>query len=142
MINAKEKYGAYVTASNREFLNIYKTLSDTRSVKGVHYAKAVIKNLQVIKEHLQPIEDMALPSEEFIELSVKAQEFINKEDSDGLKKFEEENQPIIEKRKAQMDEVNAKLDEITTVELVLIDEKVLPEDISAEQIEALMKIIQ
>lgn len=142
MINSKEKYGAYVTATNREFLNIFKTLSDTRSVKGVHYAKAVIKNLQVIKEHLQPIEEMALPSEEFIELSVKAQEFINKEDSDGLKKFEDENQEIIGKRKAQMDEVNAKLDEITTVELVLIDEKVLPEDISAEQIEALMKIIQ
>jgi len=101
MINSKEKYGAFVTATNREFLNIFKTLSDTRSVKGVNYAKAVIKNLQVIKEHLQPIEEMALPSEEFIELSVKAQEF-----------------------------------------LVLIDEKVLPEDISAEQIEALMKIIQ
>jgi hypothetical protein len=41
-----------------------------------------------------------------------------------------------------MDEVNEKLDEVATVELVLIDEKVLPEDISAEQIEALMKIIQ
>jgi hypothetical protein len=142
MINSKEKYGAFVTATNREFLNIFKTLSDTRSVKGVNYAKAVIKNLQVIKEHLQPIEEMALPSEEFIELSVKAQEFINKEDSEGLQKFEGENQELIEKRKKQMDEVNAKLDEIATVELVLIDEKVLPEDISAEQIEALMKIIQ
>jgi hypothetical protein len=142
MINSKEKYGAFVTASNREFLNIFKTLSDTRSVKGVNYAKAVIKNLQVIKEHLQPIEEMALPSEEFIELSVKAQEFISKEDSQGLEKFENENKELIEKRKKQMDEVNAKLDEITTVELVMIEEKVLPEDISAEQIEALMKIIQ
>jgi hypothetical protein len=91
---------------------------------------------------LQPIEEMALPSEEFIELSVKAQEFINKEDSQGLEKFESENKELIEKRKKQMDEVNAKLDEITTVELVMIEEKVLPEDISAEQIEALMKIIQ
>jgi hypothetical protein len=142
MINSKEKYGTHVTATNREFLNIFKTLSDTRSVKGVNYAKAVIKNLQVIKEHLQPIEEMALPSEEFIELSVKAQEFINKEDSQGLEKFESENKELIEKRKKQMDEVNAKLDEITTVELVMIEEKVLPEDISAEQIEALMKIIQ
>ncbi len=142
MINSKEKYGTHVTATNREFLNIFKTLSDTRSVKGVNYAKAVIKNLQVIKEHLQPIEEMALPSEEFIELSVKAQEFINKEDSEGLEKFESENKELIEKRKKQMDEVNAKLDEITTVELVMIEEKVLPEDISAEQIEALMKIIQ
>ena len=142
MINSKEKYGTHVTATNREFLNMFKTLSDTRSVKGVNYAKAVIKNLQVIKEHLQPIEEMALPSEEFIELSVKAQEFINKEDSQGLEKFESENKELIEKRKKQMDEVNAKLDEITTVELVMIEEKVLPEDISAEQIEALMKIIQ
>ena len=142
MINSKEKYGTHITATNREFLNMFKTLSDTRSVKGVNYAKAVIKNLQVIKEHLEPIEEMALPSEEFIELSVKAQEFINKEDSEGLKKFEEENQELIEKRKTQMEEVNAKLDEVSTVELVMIDEKVLPEDISAEQIEMLVKIIQ
>jgi hypothetical protein len=142
MINATEKYGVHVTATNREFLNIFKTLNETRSIKGVNYAKVVVKNSEVIKRHLDPIEQLALPSEEFMELSLKAQKFIESEDAEGLKKFEEENAPIIEKRKEQMTQVNEKLDETATLELKLIPESYLPEDISAEQLEMLVKIVQ
>lgn len=140
MINA-EKYGVHVTATNREFLNIFKTLNETRSVKGVAYAKAVIKNSEVIKAHLDPIEVAAMPSEEFMKLSLEAQKFIEAEDAEGLKKFEEENAPVIEERKKQLDSVNTKLDESATLELKMINEKVLPDDLSAEQLETLIKII-
>ena len=140
-MNQTEKYGVHVTATNREFLNIFKTLNETRSTKGVAYAKAVIKNSEVIKAHLDPIEEQAKPSEEFMNLSIEAQKFINAEDSEGLKKFEEQHVEVIEQRKKQLADVNTLLDEVATLELKLINEKVLPEDLSAEQLEALIKII-
>ena len=140
MMNA-EKYGVHVTATNREFLNIFKTLNETRSTKGVAYAKTVVKNSEVIKAHLDPIEEKAKPSEAFMLLSMEAQKYIQAEDAEGLKKFEEENSAIIEERKQQMEMVNVKLDEIATLELKVINEANLPEDLSAEQLETLIKII-
>jgi hypothetical protein len=140
MINA-EKYGVHVTATNREFLNIFKTLNETRSTKGVAYAKAVVKNSEVIKSHLDPIEEKAKPSEAFMLLSMEAQKYIQAEDGEGLKKFEEEHSEVIEERKKQMDEVNSMLDETFTLELKVINEAHLPEDLSAEQLETLIKIV-
>lgn len=141
MLNQTEKYGVHVTATNREFLNIFKTLNETRSTRGVAYAKAVVKNSEVIKAHLDPIEEKAKPSEAFMLLSLEAQKYIQAEDSEGLKKFEEEHSEVIEERKKQMDEINTMLDETSTLELKLINESNLPEDLSAEQVQALIKII-
>lgn len=141
-MNQTEKYGVYVTATNREFLNIFKTLNETRSTKGVAYAKAVVKNSEVIKAHLDPIEETAKPSEAFMLLSLEAQKYIQAEDSEGLKKFEEEHSEVIEERKKQMELVNTKLDETATLELKMIAEAHLPDDLSAEQLEALIKIVQ
>ena len=137
-----EKYGVMVTATNREFLNIFKVLNETRNVKGVRYAKAVVINSKVIKDHLDPLEQLAVPTEDFINLSLEAQKFIQAEDSEGLKKFEEEHTEIIDKRKAQMQAVNEKLDEEATLELKLIAEACIPDDITAEQLDTLIKIIQ
>jgi hypothetical protein len=141
-MNQTEKYGVHVTATNREFLNIFKTLNETRSTKGVAYAKAVVKNSEVIKAHLDPIEEQAKPSEAFMLLSLEAQKYIQAEDGEGLKKFEEEHSEIIEERKKQMELVNSKLDETATLELKIVNETNLPEDLSAEQLETLMKIVQ
>lgn len=131
----------YVTATNREFLNIFKTLNETRSVKGVEYAKSVVKNCEAIKTLLDPIEELAKPSEEFMLLSLEAQKFIQAEDEKGLKKLEEEHVELIELRKTQLEEVNKKLDETSTIELKTIDEKHLPTDLSAEQLESIIKIV-
>ena len=136
-----EKQMVHVTATNREFLNIFKTLNETRSTKGVTYAKAVIKNSEVIKAHLDPIENDAKPSEAFMVLSLEAQKYIESEDSEGLKKFEEEHSEVIEERKKQLELVNSKLNETSTLELKVINETNLPEDISAEQLETIIKII-
>jgi hypothetical protein len=140
-MNQTEKYGVHVTATNREFLNIFKTLNETRSTKGVAYAKAVVKNSEVIKAHLDPIEEQAKPSEAFMLLSLEAQKYIQAEDGEGLKKFEEEHSEVIEERKKQMELVNSKLDETATLELKMVNEAHLPEDLSAEQLEALIKIV-
>jgi hypothetical protein len=141
MQNQPEKYGVHVTATNREFLNMYKVLHETRGEKGVKYALIVIKNCEVIKNHLDALEAKAAPSQEFVELAIKAKKFIESEDEAGLKAFEEENKELVEARKKQLDEVNAELDLEATLELKMINEKILPESLSAEQLEMIFKLI-
>lgn len=141
MQNQPEKYGVHVTATNREFLNMYKVLHETRGEKGVKYALIVIKNCEVIKNHLDALEAKAAPSKEFVELAIEAKKFIESEDEAGLKAFEEENKELVEARKKQLDEVNAELDLEATLELKMINEKILPESLSAEQLEMIFKLI-
>jgi hypothetical protein len=141
VIKKQEGYGVNITATRREFLEMYKVLHETRGEKGVKYAMIVIKNCDVIKKELDSLEAMAAPSEEFIELSRKAQEFMQTENEEGLKAMEAENMELINARKQQIADVNIELDKEVTLELKTIDEKLLPEDLSAEQIETLIKII-
>jgi hypothetical protein len=141
VIKKQEGYGVNITATRREFLEMYKVLHETRGEKGVKYAMIVIKNCDVIKKELDSLEAMAVPTEEFIELSRKAQEFMQAENEEGLKAMEAENMELINARKQQIADVNIELDKEVTLELKTIDEKLLPEDLSAEQIETLIKII-
>lgn len=132
----------YVTATNREFLNIFKTLLDTKEVKDTNYAKVVLSNSESIMKHLEDLEKLSTPSKEFIEIAMKAKTFIDNKDEEGLKKYEEENLPIIEERKKQIDQVNAKLEETASIELVLIEEEIIPKDLSADQLASLRLIIK
>ena len=68
-----------ITTTNQILLNLYEALQDSKECKGLDFAKAVISNSEVIKNHLQYIEDMAVPSEEFIKISVEAKKYIDAE---------------------------------------------------------------
>ena len=70
----------YVTATNREFLNIFKTLSDTKEVKDTNYAKVVLDNSESIMKHLADLEKLSTPSQEFIDIAMKAKTFIDNKD--------------------------------------------------------------
>lgn len=142
MLNPTEKYGVNITGTKREFLNIFQVFNETKDVKNVKYAAINVINSRVIRQQLDELEAMATPSQEFIDLSIKAQELIKNEDEDGLKKLEEENATLVEARKAQLAEVQAKLDEEVTLELKMINEKILPQDLSADQLDTLSKLIQ
>jgi hypothetical protein len=141
MINVTEKYGVNITATNREFLNMYQVFQETRDVKNVKYATILVINCRVIKEHLDELEALAMPSPEFVELAQKAQKFIQAEDEASLKKLEEENAELVEARKTQMADINRRLDEETTLELKMLNEKILPSELSADQLEAIAKLI-
>ena len=90
---------------------------------------------------MDELEQMAIPTQEFIELSVKAQELINAENEEGLKQLEAEHAELVQSRKDQLAVVNAKLDEEVTLELKMLNEKILPEELSAEELEILSKLI-
>lgn len=141
MINVTGKYGVNITATNREFLNMYQVFQETRDVKNVKYATILVINSRVIKEHLDELEALAMPSPAFVALAQEAQKFIQGEDEAGLKKLEEEHAELVESRKTQMADVNRRLDEEVTLELKMLNEKILPSELSADQLEAIAKLI-
>lgn len=133
-----------ITTTNQILLNLYKALQDSKDCKGLDFAKAVISNSEIIKEHLQYIEDMAVPSEEFIQISIEAKKYIDTEDMESLQKMEakEENAKIIEERKAQLAKINEELKKEATLELAILKEELLPKDISVANYEVMKVIIK
>tara|TARA_R100001163_G_scaffold64528_1_gene58979 strand:- start:360 stop:764 length:405 start_codon:yes stop_codon:yes gene_type:complete len=129
-------------ATNREFLHLYKGLEGVKEMKGARFAVLVGKNMKELRTLLNPIEAAAVPSIEFQELSVEMQKLIEAEDQDAMSKLEEDNAELIEERKKQLADVEALLDNNTEVFLHPIREDQLPEDITGEQVERLIQIIE
>ncbi len=111
-------------------------------MKGARFAVLVGKNMKELRTLLNPIEAAAVPSIEFQELSVEMQKLIEAEDQDAMSKLEEDNAELIEERKKQLADVEALLDNNTEVFLHPIREDQLPEDITGEQVERLIQIIE
>ena len=72
MLNQTEKYGVNVTATNREFLGMFKVFAETKDAKNVKFAVINVVNSKVLQDHLAYLEQMATPTQEFVELSIKA----------------------------------------------------------------------
>ena len=70
------------------------------------------------------------------------QELADKEDKDGMKKLEDDNQDLIEERRAQLSAVEDMLNEQSEIYLEIIKEAQLPEEITGEHVEKLIKIIE
>ncbi len=133
-----------ITATNQVFLNLFKALQDSKECKGLDFAKAVISNSEVIKNHLQYIEEMVVPTEEFITLSIEAKKYMDAEDLESLQKMEakEENAGVIAARKEQLAAADAELKKEATLELAIIKEADVPKDISVANYEVMKVIIK
>jgi len=133
-----------ISTTNQNFLNLYKAFEDSKECKGLEFAKTILSNGDVIKEHLNYIEAMAIPSEEFIELSIKAKKLIDAENLEELQKLEaeEDNAKIIAERKTQLVKVNEELQKESTLDLKILKESDLPKDISVANYEVLKLIIK
>ena len=59
-----------------------------------------------------------------------------------IDKLEEENSKLVESRKSQMEKVQTMMEEEASVELHIISEDILPEDITAQQLNKMIKIIE
>jgi Ran GTPase-activating protein (RanGAP) involved in mRNA processing and transport len=128
--------------TNRDLLRLYKGLEAVKTIKGARFAVLVGKNMKELREVLDPIERAAIPTMEFQELSVAMQRLIEAEDNDAIESLEKENTELIEQRKKQLDDVENMLDETIKVYLHPIREDQLPEEITGEQIERLLEIIE
>lgn len=131
-----------VEATNREFLELFRGLESVKTIKGARFAVLVGKNLKELRHVLEPIEQAAQPTIKFQEISLQMQELADNEDQEAMKSLEEQNQDLIEERKAQLSAVEDMLDEKSEVFLHFIKEAQLPEEITGEHIERLIKIIE
>ena len=101
--------------------------------------------MQIIKGALEHIEELNKPSEEFIELAQKITAIAkenNESSEQQVKDLEESNANLIQERKDQLDLVRETLKEDLELELHFVSEEILPDEINAEQINNIIKIIE
>jgi len=130
------------TETNGEFVELFKGLTAVQGLKGVKFGLLVAKNVRVIQNELQHLEDASKPTEEFLELSAKINEAMNNKDEEAVKALEADNEGLIQERKDQLSEIDALMGEESTLELFPIAEDCIPQDITAEQIMGIDKIIE
>ena len=134
-----------INATKDEFAKLYNGLVEVKDLKSKKFALVTSKNMAIIRDALQHVEDLNKPTEEFIEIAQKINAIANKNEEgaeEQIKSIEEANAKIIQNRKDQIAKVTETLKEEIELKLNLISEDILPEDITADQITNIIKIIK
>ena len=128
-----------------EAADVFNGLVDVKDIKGKSFALLVSKNMTIIREALKPVEDAGKPNEEFMKLSKEVQQ-LTAEGTDEAKekvaKLEEEHKDLIQIRKDQLEDVNTMLLEDVELNLHTLTEEELPDEVTAANINKLIKIIK
>jgi len=134
-----------INATKGEFVNLINGLFQVQELKGKKFGLAVSKNIATLKEELQHLEDLGKPSEEFMELAMQVNE-ISQTDPENSKeridKLEKENEDLVKLRREQMENVTELMKDEMSINLKVISEDLLPNDITAKQINSIEKIIK
>lgn len=134
-----------IKATKGEFVNLINGLFAVQDLKGKDFGLVVSKNITSLKEGLKHLEDEGKPSEEFIKLAQKVNEISNENSEDAKEKIdtlEKENEELVKSRREQMDRVMELMKDDMSLNLFMISKKVLPNDITAKQINNIEKIIK
>ena len=129
-------------ATNKQLVELLQGLYNVQSLQGLKFALLVSKNVKIIKDELNDIEDIAQPTPEFLELANKVRQFEEKKDSKAIKKLEKDNKKIVDERKKQLAELQEIMKEPVDLNLIPIEEKVLPENITAGQLTGIQTLIK
>tara|TARA_R100000951_G_scaffold113523_1_gene115723 strand:- start:1831 stop:2223 length:393 start_codon:yes stop_codon:yes gene_type:complete len=122
---------------NRELVDLYNGLQSVKDLPGVKFGLVVSKNIRILQQELNDLEEASKPTEEFSALSAKA----NGLEKEDLEKLEAENSKLIEERKIQLAELDKLLEEEAEIQLHNVQEDVLPESITAAQITSIDTIL-
>tara|TARA_R110002020_G_scaffold474833_1_gene707676 strand:+ start:403 stop:816 length:414 start_codon:yes stop_codon:yes gene_type:complete len=134
-----------INATKQEFVNLINGLYQVQEVKGKQFSLLISKNIDILKTELKSLEEAATPSEEFMVLAKKVNELANSKEEEAkskIDKLEEENKELVEARRVQMETIQKMMEEKLEIKLNSIDEKVLPEDVTAKQINGIIKLIK
>tara|TARA_R110002020_G_scaffold6795_2_gene28854 strand:- start:936 stop:1385 length:450 start_codon:yes stop_codon:yes gene_type:complete len=134
-----------INATNGDFVNLINGLYQVQDIKGKDFSISVSKNIAILRDKLKDLEKAGTPSEEFMQLATKVNELANAGEENAkeeIDKLEEENKELVESRRIQMEEVTEMMKEKIKVKLNILTEDSLPEDITAKQINSLIKIIE
>ena len=131
-----------IKGTNQEFLEILKGLEVIKGIKGKTFGILVARNILHLSKHLKHIENAAMPSTAFNEVAAVAHKFAENEDTESLKALEEEHKDVVDARKKQLKEVEEILVKESAVVVNLIREELIPDEVTAEQILPLLKILK
>ena len=134
-----------INATKGELVNMINGLFAVQELKGKKFSLVVSKNIAILQKTLKEVEDAGKPSEEFMVLATQVNEIANKNEEDAkdqIDNLEKENQELVNSRRVQMDKVTKMLEEETSVDLYTFSENILPEDVTAQQITKIIKIIE
>ena len=135
-----------INATKGEFVNLINGLYQVQEVKGKTFSLNVSKNISILHEKLKDVEKAGTPTEEFLALAKQVNEIAGKESEENAKKLvdklEEENKELVDSRKEQLDKVAEMMKEEVKIKLHILTEDSLPEDITAKQINNIVKIIE
>ena len=133
-----------INATKGEFVNLINGLFQVQELKGKKFGLVVSKNITILKEDLKQLEDLGKPSEEFMELATKVNQ-ISQENPENAKevidKLEKENEVLVKARREQLAKVTELMKDKIDIKLNTISEESLPEEITAQQINNIERII-
>ena len=134
-----------INATKGEFVNLINGLFQVQELKGKKFGLVVSKNITILKDSLKHLEDLGKPSEEFMALAEQVNVLANEnsEDSkDRIQKLQDENEELVKARKNQMDALTTVMSEEMEVEVHMISEDILPDNVTAKQINQLEKLME
>tara|TARA_R110001592_G_scaffold12936_2_gene60638 strand:+ start:7086 stop:7526 length:441 start_codon:yes stop_codon:yes gene_type:complete len=143
-INATETMKT-ITGTKGELVTVINGLFGVQDLKGKKFSLAVSKNIAILKEALQELEDAGKPTDEFMVIAEKVNEIANKNEEgakEQIETLEKENKELVDARRAQMDNVENLMKEEASVTLYTLEEDLLPDEITAQQINKIIKIIE
>jgi len=134
-----------ITGSKQEFITIINGLFSVQELKGKEFGLVVSKNIEILRNSLKDLEEAGKPSDEFMKLAEQVNA-IAEENAEGAKEaiqqIEKDNQELVDARRDQMDKLTESMKEEITIDLNIISEDLLPEDITAKQINMIIKITE
>tara|TARA_R100001230_G_C5638727_1_gene145204 strand:- start:161 stop:574 length:414 start_codon:yes stop_codon:yes gene_type:complete len=134
-----------IKAKKGEFVHLINGLFAVQELKGKKFSLNVSKNIVKLQKALKDLEEAGKPSDEFMVLARQVNELSNANTEDSksqIDKLEEENKELVTARREQMDKVQKMMEKEIEVELHELEEDSLPENITAQQINNLIKIIK
>ena len=134
-----------INATKGELVNLVNGLFSIQELKGKKFGIVVSKNLTILQKELKPLEEAGKPSEEFMKLAAQVNEIANSQVEDSkeqIDQLEKNNQELVNSRRTQMEEVQKMMEEDMSIDLHILSEEILPEDITAKQINGILKIIE
>ena len=140
-INATETMKT-ITGTKGELVTIINGLFGVQDLKGKKFSLIVSKNINILKDTLKELEEAGKPTKEFMAIAEKVNAIANENKDNAKEEIEKDNKKIVEARRKQMAKVEEIMKEDATVDLHVIEEQTLPADISASEINKIIKIIE
>ena len=134
-----------INATKGELVNMINGLFAVQELKGKEFSLLVSKNIAILKEALKDLEDAGKPSDEFMKLAEQVNEIANKNEADAkeqIDKLEKDNQELVDTRRTQMDGLTEIMKEELDIDLYIIDEAIIPEDVTAKQLNKMITILE